>query len=59
MEKYVLDTKWIFAKGVETSGRWVTMTKTHADYVYHAMRAFGGAVAKPPKKPKTVIIKAP
>ena len=35
------------------------MSKTRADYVYHAVRAFGGAATKPPKKPKKVIIKAP
>jgi hypothetical protein len=35
------------------------MSKTRADYVYHAVRAFGGRAAKPPKKPKKVIIKAP
>jgi hypothetical protein len=35
------------------------MPRVRADYVYHAVRAFAGGSAKPPKKPKPVIIKAP
>jgi hypothetical protein len=35
------------------------MPKVRADYVYHAVRVFGGSAARPPKKPKPVIIKAP
>jgi hypothetical protein len=35
------------------------MSRTRADYVYHAVRAFGGRAAKPPKKPKSVILTAP
>jgi hypothetical protein len=35
------------------------MSKTRADYVYHAVRAFGASAARPPKKPKKVRITAP
>jgi hypothetical protein len=35
------------------------MSRTRADYVYHAVRTFGGRSARPPKKPKQVIIRAP
>ncbi len=35
------------------------MSKPRADYVYHAVRVFGGAAARPPKKPKAVMITAP
>ena len=35
------------------------MSKVRADYVYHAVRTFGGGSAKPGKKPKHVTIKAP
>ena len=35
------------------------MSRTRADYVYHAVRVFGGSSARPPKKPKQVIIRAP
>ena len=35
------------------------MSRIRADYVYHAVRTFAGGSAKPPKKPKPVIIKAP
>ncbi len=35
------------------------MPRFRADYVYHAVRAFGGGSAKAPKKPKKVIITAP
>jgi hypothetical protein len=35
------------------------MPRTRADYVYHAVRVFGGRSATPPKKPRKVIIKAP
>jgi hypothetical protein len=126
MEKYVHETGWTLSEAVETSGRWVTlsrtgrlalkkgyawdgpsgptidtksfmrgslvhdgcyqlmrekllpqnkrkpadvilwliciddgMSRTRADYVYHAVRAFGGSSARPPKKPKRVIIRAP
>ena len=126
MEKYVHETGWTLSGAVETSGRWVTLSKsgrltmkkgyawdgpsgptidtknfmrgslvhdacyqlmreklllqnkrkpadvllwliciddgmsrTRADYVYHAVRTFAGGSAKPRKKPKAVIIKAP
>ena len=35
------------------------MSQARADYVYHAVRVFGGASARPPKKPRNVIITAP
>ena len=35
------------------------MSRTRADYVYHAVRAFGGSAAKPKKSPKSVILTAP
>jgi hypothetical protein len=35
------------------------MSRTRADYVYHAVRAFGGGAARPPKRPKRTIIRAP
>ena len=35
------------------------MSRTRADYVYHAVRAFGAGSARPPKQPKPVIITAP
>ncbi len=35
------------------------MSQTRADYVYHAVRTFGASAARPRKKPKPVIIKAP
>jgi len=35
------------------------MSRTRADYVYHAVRALGGRAARPKKKPQPVIIKAP
>ena len=35
------------------------MSKRRADYVYHAVRMFGGSSAKPSKKAKKVTIKAP
>ena len=35
------------------------MSRTRANYVFHAVRTFGGGSAKPRKKPKPVIIKAP
>ena len=35
------------------------MSRTRADYVYHAVRIFAGRSARPAKKPKPVIIKAP
>jgi hypothetical protein len=126
MDRYVHDTQWALPKGLETGGKWVTLSKTgrltikkgyawdgpsgptidtpnfmrgslvhdalyqlmrekllkqnkrkpadvllwmiclkdgmsrpRADYVYHAVRTFGGGSARPPKKPRQVIIKAP
>jgi hypothetical protein len=35
------------------------MARVRADYVYHAVRAFGAGAAKPSKKIKPVVIKAP
>ena len=35
------------------------MSRTRADYVYHAVRTFGAGSARPPKNPKPVIIRAP
>ena len=35
------------------------MSKARSDYVYHAVRVFGGSFAKPPRKPKKVRITAP
>ncbi|TDI37014.1 MAG: hypothetical protein E2P02_23725 [Acidobacteria bacterium] len=35
------------------------MSHARADYVYHAVRVFGGKAAKPSKKATQVIIKAP
>ncbi len=35
------------------------MSKTRADYVYHAVRVFAGKAAKPSKKAAQVVIKAP
>lgn len=35
------------------------MSRTRADYVYHAVRALGGSAAKPIKSPKSVILTAP
>ena len=35
------------------------MSRTRADYVYHAVRAFGGSAARPPRKPQPVAITAP
>lgn len=35
------------------------MAKARANYVYHAVRAFGASSARPPKKPKKVRITAP
>ncbi len=126
MEKYVHETQWAFDRALETSGKWVALSKTgrltlkkgyawdgpsgptidtknfmrgslvhdalyqlmrvkllpqsrrkpadvllwliclddgmsrtRADYVYHAVRVFGAGSARPPKKAKPVIIKAP
>jgi hypothetical protein len=35
------------------------MSRARADYVYHAVRVFGGASARPRKGPKQVILEAP
>jgi len=35
------------------------MSRVRADYVFHAVRAFGAPSARPPKHPKPVIITAP
>jgi hypothetical protein len=35
------------------------MSRVRADYVYQAVRAFGAPAAKPPKKPKPVLLTAP
>jgi hypothetical protein len=35
------------------------MSKVRADYVYQAVRAFAAPAAKPPKKPKQVLLTAP
>jgi hypothetical protein len=35
------------------------MPRVRADYVYHAVRAFAGGSARPPRRPKPVIIEAP
>ena len=35
------------------------MSRTRADYVYHAVRTFAGRSARPRKGPGSVIIKAP
>ncbi len=35
------------------------MSRTRADYVYHAVRVFGGGSARPPRKKKSEIIQAP
>jgi hypothetical protein len=35
------------------------MPKARANYVYHAVRAFGASAARPPRKPKKVRITAP
>jgi hypothetical protein len=126
MERYVHATQWALPKALETSGRWVVLSKTgrltlkkgyawdgpsgptidtknfmrgslvhdalyqlirerllpgskrkpadvllwlicledgmsrpRADYVYHAVRTFGGLAARPPRRPKSVIITAP
>ena len=126
MERYVHETQWALPKALETSGKWVLLSKTgrltlkkgyawdgpsgpmidtknfmrgslvhdalyqlirekllrgskrkpadvllwlicledgmsrvRADYVYHAVRTFGGGAARPPKRPRSVIITAP
>ncbi|MCP3986433.1 MAG: hypothetical protein GY723_18790 [bacterium] len=35
------------------------MSRTRADYVFHAVRAFGGRAARPRQRPEQVIIEAP
>lgn len=35
------------------------MPKVRANYVYHAVRAFGAATARPPRRPKGVVLRAP
>jgi len=35
------------------------MSRMRADYVYHAVRNFAGGAARPPRKPRQVIITAP
>ena len=35
------------------------MSRTRADYAYHAVRLFGAAAARPSRKPAQVIIEAP
>ena len=35
------------------------MSRTRADYVYHAVRVFGGGAARPPRRAKPAIIRAP
>jgi hypothetical protein len=35
------------------------MSRPRADYVYHAVRTFGGLAARPPRRPRPVIITAP
>jgi len=35
------------------------MPKARANYVYHAVRAFGASAARPPEKPKKIRITAP
>lgn len=35
------------------------MPKARANYVYHAVRAFGASAARPPQKPKKIRITAP
>ncbi len=35
------------------------MSRARADYVYHAVRVFGAAAARPPRKPAPMIITAP
>lgn len=126
MERYVHETQWTLAKALETSGKWVTLSKTgrltmkkgyawdgpsgptidtknfmrgslvhdacyqlmrakllpqdkrkpadvllwliciddgmsrtRADYVYHAVRAFARRAARPRKQPEPVVITAP
>ena len=35
------------------------MAKARANYVYHAVRAFGASAARPPRQPKKIRITAP
>ncbi|MDJ0785551.1 MAG: hypothetical protein QNK05_02015 [Myxococcota bacterium] len=35
------------------------MPKPRADYVYHAVRVFGGRAARPPRRPRSQILVAP